>query len=231
MGGFGSAALHPVGTSVARAAGGKNKGLAIGLFSAGGMIGYAIGPVVILYVVSTLGISATAWLMVPGVLLGVLMWFLMPDDERLSGEPSEEDPLEHGHRKLFDASLFFGPVDLLAVSGIMLLAVVPLLAMFSFETGSPAFFVTVALAGGLVYASLPHMILSAQDLAPHAMGAASGMLMGFTSGVAGVLYIVVGRLQEAIGLAPAMVSSYLLMVPASALAYYVLSRHRASLDQ
>ena len=278
---------------MARAAGGKNKGLAIGLFSAGGMIGYAIGPVVILYVVSTLGISATAWLMVPGVLLGVLMWFLMPDDERLSVEPSEEDPLEHGHRKLFDASLFFGPVGLLAVSGIMgslslvtftsavplwlvadrgvdpdapligwtlaafslsagisgvvlgalgtrvdrralvsgsmLLAVAPLVAMFFFETGSPAFFVTVALAGGLVYASLPHMILSAQDLAPHAMGAASGMLMGFTSGVAGLLYIVVGRLQETIGLAPAMVSSNLLMVPAALLAFYVLTKNRTSL--
>ncbi len=293
VGGFGSAALHPVGTSVARAAGGKNKGLAIGLFSAGGMIGYAIGPVVILYVVSTLGTSATAWLMVPGVLLGVLMWFLMPDEERLPEKPSEEDPLEHGHRKLFDAELFFGPVGLLAVSGIMgslslvtftsavplwlvvdrgvdpdapligwtlaafslsagisgvisgalgprvdrralvsgsmLLAVAPLLAMFFFEAGSLAFFVTVALAGGLVYASLPHMILSAQDLAPHAMGAASGMLMGFTSGVAGVLYVGVGWLQEAIGLVPAMVSSYLLMVPAALLALHVLTKNRASL--
>ena len=115
------------------------------------------------------------------------------------------------------------------VSGSMLLAVVPLLAMFFFEPGSPAFFVAVALAGGLVYASWPHMILSAQDLAPHAMGAASGMLMGFTSGVAGVLYVGVGWLQEAIGFAPAMASSYLLMVPAALLALYVLTRYRASL--
>ena len=61
------------------------------------------------------------------------------------------------------------------------------------------------------------------------MGAASGMLMGFTSGVAGLLYVGVGRLQEAIGLAPAMVSSYLLMVPAALLALYVLSKNRASL--
>jgi FSR family fosmidomycin resistance protein-like MFS transporter len=292
VGGFGSAALHPVGTSVARAAGGKNKGLAVGLFSAGGMIGYAIGPVIILYVLSTLGIGATPYLMVPGVLLGVSMWFFMPEEERPPGEPSGEDPLEHGHRKLFDAGLFFGPVGLLAVSGIlgslslvtftsavplwlvdrgvdpdapligwtlaafslsagisgvvsgalgarvdrrvlvsgsMLLAVGPLIAMFFVETGSLAYFATVALAGGLFYASLPHMILSAQDLAPHAMGAASGMLMGFTSGVAGVLYIGVGWLQEVIGLTPAMVSSYLLMVPAALLALRVLTKNRASL--
>ena len=51
--------------------------------------------------------------------------------------------------------------------------------------------------------------------------------MGFASGVAGVLYVGVGRLQEAIGLAPAMVSSYPLMVPAALLALRVLSKNRA----
>jgi FSR family fosmidomycin resistance protein-like MFS transporter len=295
VGGFGSAALHPVGTSAARLAAGRNKGLAIGLFSAGGMIGFAIGPVVILYVVSTFGLGATPWLMVPGVLLGVLMWFVVPDEERLPGEDGgEEDPLAHGHRHIFDARLFAGPVGLLAVAGIlaslslvtftsavplwlvtergvapeapvigwtlaafsfaagvsgivsgalgsrlgrrllvagsMLLAVGPLLAMFFLEVGSPLFFLAVALAGALVYANLPHMILSAQDLAPHAMGAASGMLMGFSSGVAGLLYIGVGKLQETFGYAPAMALSFLAMVPAALLALYVLGKNRRSLE-
>jgi MFS transporter, FSR family, fosmidomycin resistance protein len=248
VGGFGSAALHPVGTSVARITGGKNKGLAIGLFSAGGMIGFAVGPVVILYVISTFGLGATPWLMVPGVALGTLLWFLLPND-RMPGEVSEA----HAHHKIFDSRLFFGPVGVLTVSGIlaslslvnfhsavplwlvenrglavdspvigwtlaafslaagisgtvsgalagrvsrrlivpgsMLLATLPLLGLFLFETGSLAFYAAAALAGALVYASLPHMILSAQDLAPQAMGVASGMLMGFTSGVAGVLYV------------------------------------------
>jgi len=292
VGGFGSAALHPVGTSAARLSGGRNKGLAIGLFSAGGMIGFAVGPVVILYVVSTFGLGATPWLMVPGVLLGVLMWFFVPDEE--SGEAGAEgDPLAHGHRHIFDARLFWGPVGLLAVAGIlsalslvtftsavplwlvaergvapdapvigwtlaafsfaagvsgivsgalgnrvgrrplvagsMLLAVGPLLAIFFVEVGSSLFFLAVALAGALVYANLPHMILSAQDLAPHAMGAASGMLMGFSSGVAGLLYIGIGRLQEAFGYAPAMAVSFLAMVPAALLALYVLGKNRKSL--
>jgi FSR family fosmidomycin resistance protein-like MFS transporter len=117
VGGFGSAALHPVGTSVARLAGGRNKGLAIGLFSAGGMIGFAVGPVVILYVISAFGIGATPWLMVPGVALGVLMWFVVPDEEYASGGYDVEHVLEHGHRKIFDARLFAGPVGLLALSG------------------------------------------------------------------------------------------------------------------
>lgn len=294
VGGFGSAALHPVGTSAARLSGGRNKGLAIGLFSAGGMIGFAVGPVVILYVVSTFGLGATPWLMVPGVLLGVLMWFLVPDEKHPAGEAGgEEDPLEHGHHVIFDRRLFVGPVGLLAVAGIlsalslvtftsavplwlvaergvapdapligwtlaafsfaagvsgivsgalgdrlgrrplvagsMLLAVGPLLAVFFLEVGSPLFFLAVALAGALVYANLPHMILSAQDLAPHAMGAASGMLMGFSSGVAGLLYVGIGRLQEAFGYAPAMAVSFLAMVPAAVLALYVLGKNRKSL--
>jgi len=293
VGGFGSAALHPVGTSVARLAGGRNKGLAIGLFSAGGMIGFAVGPVVILYVVSAFGIGYTPWLMIPGVLLGVVMWFVVPDEDRDSEDDGVEHVLEHGHRKIFDARLFAGPVGVLAlsgafaslslvtftsaiplwlvegrgvapdapligwtlgafslaaglggiasgalgdwvdrrllVSGTMIAAVAPLFAMFHFEAGSLPFFLAAALAGGLVYANLPHMILSAQDLAPHAMGTASGMLMGFTSGVAGVIYVGIGKLQEVVGLAPAMGLSYLGMVPAAILALYVLSKNRAAL--
>lgn len=293
VGGFGSAALHPVGISVARMAGGRNKGLAIGLFSAGGMIGFAVGPVVILYVVATFGVGATPWLMLPGLTLGVLMWFLLPDEEHHGGENAEDDPLAHGHRKIFDAGLVLGPVGLLALSGVlaslslvtfhsavplwlvaeggvaadspligwtlgvfslaaglggilsgslsgrvdrrvlvagtMLAAVAPLLATFFFDIGTVPFFLAAALAGGLMYASLPHMILAAQDLAPHAMGAASGMLMGFTSGLAGLLYVGIGRLQEIVGLAPAMGLSYLGMVPAAILALYVLSKYRAAL--
>lgn len=287
-GGFGSAALHPVGTSVARIAGGKNKGLAIGLFSAGGMIGFAVGPVVILYVVSSFGLGATPWLMVPGVVLGALLWFLLPKDE----QPPQEVLGKHDHYKIFDSRLFFGPVGLLTVSGIlaslslvtfhsaiplwlvenrglaadspvigwtlgafslaagisgvisgalagrvsrrllvpgsMLLAVVPLLGIFLLETGSLAFYAAAALGGMLMYANLPHMILSAQDLAPHAMGVASGMLMGFTSGVAGVLYVGVGWLQVVVGLAPAMAVGYLAMIPAALLAWRILTSHRES---
>lgn len=285
-GGLGSAALHPAGTSMARAAGGRNKGLAVSLFSAGGMAGYALGPVLLLFVIGTFGLGFTPWLMIPGVLMGVLTYFLMPSQERASRE---------NRPKLFDAQLFVGPVGLLALSGVlkdvayltfisavplylvnvrgvpsdagllgwtlavfalaaalggvvtaalstqvsrtwlvtgtMLLTPVPLLALFLLEPGTPLFYLSVALAGALLYASSPLMIVTAQDLAPHAVATASGMLIGFTAGVAGLLYIGVGRLQEALGLVPAMGLSYLTMVPAALLALYVLRRYRATLEE
>ncbi len=58
VGGLGSAAFHPAGTSIARAAGG-NPGLAVGMFSAGGMLGLALGPVVVLALAATLGLGFT----------------------------------------------------------------------------------------------------------------------------------------------------------------------------
>jgi FSR family fosmidomycin resistance protein-like MFS transporter len=95
--------------------------------------------------------------------------------------------------------------------------------------GTLTFFLVVIAAGALVNSGLPLMIVSAQDLAPHAIGTASGLLMGFTWGTAGVLYIGIGWLQEQIGLVPAMSLSFLTLLPGAALAYLVLKRYRAAM--
>ncbi len=62
----------------------------------------------------------------------------------------------------------------------------------------------------------------------HAVASTSATLYRRDWEASGLL-CVVGRLQEAIGLASAMVLSYLLRVPAALLALYVLSKNRASL--
>lgn len=285
VGGLGSAAFHPSSTSMARgAARGKNKSLAISIFSAGGTLGLALGPVVTLFVVSHFGLRFTPWLMLPGVTLGVLMYFLVPAQERP----------DRAHRpKLFDARLFAGPVGMLCVAGIFrtvawvtfinafplwlvnvkgvssdatllgvtlgvfsasagiggvlasalaprlgrrplisgsMLAAMPLLfSVFSLPPGSPLYFLAVALAGALANAALPLMVVSAQDLAPQAIGTASGMLMGLTWGTAGLLYIFIGRLEETLGLTSAMSISFLALLPGALLAFYVLHKHRALL--
>jgi MFS transporter, FSR family, fosmidomycin resistance protein len=51
VGGMGSAALHPVGTTVAGGPTVPSRTLGVGFFTAGGMIGFALGPVLILYLV------------------------------------------------------------------------------------------------------------------------------------------------------------------------------------
>ncbi len=112
----------------------------------------------------------------------------------------------------------------LLVSATLVLAVVALLGVFATSPGSWPYFATVALAGALVHASFPVLIVAAQDLAPQASATASALLMGFASGAAGVLYIGIGRLQELLGLVPAMTVGYALAVPAALLALLVLRR-------
>ena len=110
------------------------------------------------------------------------------------------------------------------VLGSLLAAPVPLVSVFLTDPGSAPFYLTVALAGALANAAFPLLIVSAQDLAPDAVATASGMLMGLTVGIAGVLYVAVGRLQDSVGFAQAMGLSYLTMIPAGILAFAVLTR-------
>ena len=106
IGGLGSAALHPIGTTIAGSQA-RNATLGVGLFTAGGMVGFALGPVLILYLVSEFGSDATIWLMAPGLVLGATVAVLLPQ-----WEPHPRRPL----RRLFDWTLVRGPVGLLAVA-------------------------------------------------------------------------------------------------------------------
>jgi FSR family fosmidomycin resistance protein-like MFS transporter len=111
------------------------------------------------------------------------------------------------------------------IVGSMLLALPALAATLLLPSGSAGYFIAVALAGMLTNCSIPLLVVSAQDLAPHAVATASGMLMGFTWGIAGVLYIGFGSLQELIGLVPAISVSFAFLLPAALLSWFVLTRN------
>ena len=279
IGGLGSAALHPVGTTIAGGPTSRNRALGVGLFTAGGMIGFALGPLLILYLVSRFGTEGTPWLMVPGLLLGAGVYFLLPE-----WEPHGRRPL----RALLDWNLVRGPVGLLALAGSftslafvtftssvplwlvrehgyetdaaligwtlgvfalaagggsllggflaprlgrgptivgsLLLTAVPLAGVVFLEPGSPGFFAAAAAAGVLIYTPSPVKVVIAQDLAPQAPAAASGMIVGMTSAVAGALYIGLGRLQETIGLEAGILVGFAMVVPAALVALVVLAR-------
>ncbi len=111
--------------------------------------------------------------------------------------------------------------------GAMALAAPAMLAIFVVTPGTWAYYLVVVLGGVLANAAVPLLIVSAQDLAPGSMGAASGMLMGFTWGSAGVLYLGIGVLQETIGLASSMALAFAMLLPAALIAGAVLARERA----
>ncbi|MFU8887591.1 MAG: MFS transporter [Trueperaceae bacterium] len=283
FGGLGSAAFHPAGTGIARSIGGRRKGLVMSVFSAGGTVGVAVGPLIIGWLLMTGNLALSPLLMIPGVLGGLALIVFVPPQPRQRGADGAP---------LLDLSLLRGPVGLLSLSGIlravsfvtfmnamplylvarhglapdspvlfstltlfsvsaalggivagalerraprsllivssMLASLVPFGLLFVLLPGTPGYFLAVVAAGALVNAGLPLMVVAAQDLAPHAMGAASGLLMGFTWGTAGLLYVGVGALQESLGLLPAMALAYALIVPAGALARLVIHREETA---
>lgn len=65
----------------------------------------------------------------------------------------------------------------------------------------------------------------AQDLAPQSPATAAGVVLGVTAGAAGVMYVLLGRLQEAVGMTAGMAAGFALVIPAAAIALGVLVRH------
>lgn len=110
VGGLGSAAFHPAGTTLARRATNRKGGLALGVFSAGGTVGMAFGPLVIGLFIMNGWLAYSPLLMLPGLVLGSLIYLLLP------AQPS----LPAGARaKLFDLELFKGPVGQLCLAGVL----------------------------------------------------------------------------------------------------------------
>jgi FSR family fosmidomycin resistance protein-like MFS transporter len=281
IGGLGSAALHPIGTTIAGSQA-TNATLGVGLFTAGGMVGFALGPVLILHVVSTYGSEATVWLAVPGLVLGVAVGLLLPQ-----WEPHPRRPLS----RLFDLRLARGPVGLLAVAsmfsalafitftgsiplwlvhengyspheaiigwtlsafafagglgsilggflaprlgpiltivGAFFLTLCPLLAVIASDPGTILYFAAIALGGILIFVPVPALIIIAQEFVPGAPATASGMVLGLGSALAGIAYIALGRVQEAVGLTNGILIGFSMVVPAALVALVVLLRGAA----
>lgn len=116
------------------------------------------------------------------------------------------------------------------VVGAMLLAFPLMVGVLFVAPGTLWYYLLVAASGFISNSPIPLMVVSAQELAPHAVGTASGMLMGLTWGTAGVVYIGFGALQEALGLTPAVILGFAFLLPGAALAQVVMKRHAARLS-
>jgi FSR family fosmidomycin resistance protein-like MFS transporter len=86
MGGVGTAFFHPQGAALAGAAGGQRKGFGMSFFSAGGNAGYALGPLLIIPIVSLVGLENTYVAMIPGIIISLLLYKYVAGAETTSGE-------------------------------------------------------------------------------------------------------------------------------------------------
>ncbi|MEO6835100.1 MAG: MFS transporter [Candidatus Tumulicola sp.] len=80
--GIGIAAFHPEASRFANYFGGSQRATAMSWFTTGGYLGFAIGPIVVTPLLLVFGLHGTAFLMVPGAILAVLLVRDLPRFER-----------------------------------------------------------------------------------------------------------------------------------------------------
>lgn len=93
--GVGTALFHPEGARMANyVAGKKQKGRGLGLFNAGGNMGFVLGPVIIAIAVSNLGLRGTGVIMIPVVITTLLFISQLKNLEKFSGILTPEEKAE-----------------------------------------------------------------------------------------------------------------------------------------
>jgi FSR family fosmidomycin resistance protein-like MFS transporter len=81
LGCLGSAAFHPKGASVTPTLSGSHPEVGMGIFSAGGNLGFAAGPAVFAFFIAAWGLGATPLLAVPAALMAGSLFLLLPSRE------------------------------------------------------------------------------------------------------------------------------------------------------
>ncbi len=72
--GVGTAAFHPIASLTVALASGHRRGLGMSFFSAGGNLGFAVGPVVAAWLMGRFGLSGTMAIVLPGLLMSIAMY-------------------------------------------------------------------------------------------------------------------------------------------------------------
>jgi MFS family permease len=86
-----------------------------------------------------------------------------------------------------------------------------------FEPGGAAFTVALGATGFALGPAIPILLVAAQDRLPGSQAAASGVVLGFANGVAGVVFMAIAATHGVLGLEPGAVLALLGLLPAAAL--------------
>jgi FSR family fosmidomycin resistance protein-like MFS transporter len=99
IGGIGIASYHPEGFKAAHFFTGEKRATGMSIFSVGGNFGIALGPLWALTLVSSFGLRGTLGMIVPGIILGGMLfssstWLISPMRTALSDTRREKRPYE-----------------------------------------------------------------------------------------------------------------------------------------
>ena len=245
LGGLGGAAFHPPGASYAvRVGAGRGGGTRYSIFSFGGALGYAAGPLVAVGLVAWGGMERLWVAMIPALLLAPLFFRGLPSGRgETRGAPPAPPPTTVLRQLIGPLGIIFGVSSAMAFVQRVFLTMEPIIvaeaggsealgaAALALYLGSQAFgtvaggvladrmdrrhllfglcalalpahllalwlgpwgvggLIAIGVAGFLGMATLPPIVVMAQEMLPRAPGASSGIVMGlaWTVGALGVM--------------------------------------------
>ncbi|OPY30828.1 MAG: proline/glycine betaine transporter [Methanocella sp. PtaU1.Bin125] len=91
LAGFGSSAYHPQASAMVPRISGNRKGVGMSVFSAGGNLGYAIMPLLVVPVVQMWGLAGTVVLFIPGLVTALLLQRYAPEAPQAKVRPGLKD--------------------------------------------------------------------------------------------------------------------------------------------
>ena len=159
LGGFGSAFFHPPAVSLAgRVSEGKGSGLRVSIFSFGGHLGFALGPVTAVAIVGAFTLEGLWVAMFPGVVIGIATLAFLPRPARGRPPPPPPSPRQVLGALAGPLGLVFGISALGAFVQRTLLTLYPIVvsqAGGSEALGAASLSVYLGLqAGGTIFAGL-----------------------------------------------------------------------------
>lgn len=265
VGGIGSAAFHPPGASYAvRVSAGRGGGTRYSIFSFGGSVGFALGPVIAVWLVQARGMQGLWVAMIPVLLVAPLVYLALPSGRREVSErdrPPPAAPREVLRQLRGPLGLIFGVSAIMAFIQRAFLTMEPIIVA---EAGGPetlgALALTVylsaqavgtvtggvladrvdrrrllvalcfwtlpahllalwvgpegvwglaaaGLAGFLGMATLPPIVVMAQEMIPTGTAVSSGIVMGLAWATGSVLVLGTGALADVVGARAATLAS------------------------
>ena len=254
--GVGTAAFHPQAAVLAGKSSGRRSGLGMSIFVTGGNIGYYLGPVIIMAVITVWGAHRSYISVLPGLVVSLFLFKRLP---RLPQTPrraalSESVGFTAQARRIFLAVFLISVIRAFIISGfntfvpiflkqrqyepmmyaagltifgmpgsfgslisgglsdrfgrkqvllISVAAALPFLFLFLKLKGTAAL-VCLGIGGFFILASIPVVIIIAQELLPGRINTASSLVMGMSWGIGGLLVTPLGAVAEHCGLTAAL---------------------------